>query len=159
MAYAFFTRPVTALKTALRPLRQIKNLPVVSLLLVLGCASVPEINQVPAVVLGEPSFFPTIAAHTDAPIVGGNRVSLLFNGDEIFPTMLEAIRSARKSITYAQYLYQDGPIAYQLAEAFAERCRAGVQVKILLDSHGGSEIPGDIPDLWRKSGCQLKWFR
>jgi cardiolipin synthase len=144
---------------AIGRLRKTKKLVVTALLLSVGCASVPEINQVPGVVLGEPSFFPTIAAHTDAPILGGNRVELLFNGEQIFPAMLQAIRSARKSITYAQYLYEGGPIAYELAEAFAERCRAGVQVKILLDSHGGSEIPGDIPDLWRKSGCQLKWFR
>lgn len=129
------------------------------LLFSFGCASVPDINKVPGIVLGEPSFFPTIAAHTDAPILTGNRVELLFNGEEIFPAMLQAIRGARRSITYAQYLYKGVAIAYELAEAFAERCRAGVQVKILIDDHGGSETPEDIPDLWRKSGCQMKWFR
>jgi cardiolipin synthase A/B len=128
------------------------------LLLVSGCASVTPINDVPNIVLGEPSFYPTLAAHTDASIIAGNRVELLFNGDQIFPAMLQAIRSARKSITYAQYLYEDGAIAYEIAEAFAERCRAGVQVKILLDSLGGGNIPKDIPDLWKKSGCQLEWF-
>ena len=129
------------------------------LLVGLGCASVPEINKIPSIVLGEPSFFPTISAHADAPIMGGNRVELLFNGEEIFPAMLEAIRGARESITYAQYLYKGGAIAYELAEAFAERCRAGVQVKILIDDHGGSEMPEDIPELWRQSGCQMEWFR
>jgi cardiolipin synthase len=73
--------------------------------------------------------------------------------------MLKAIRGARKSITYAQYLYQDGAIAYELAEAFAERCRAGLTVKLLLDSHGGSKIPEDIPQLLTDAGCQLEWFR
>jgi cardiolipin synthase len=136
-----------------------KRLLVLYLLLSTGCAGVPEINKVTGVVLGEPSFFPTIEAHTDAPIIGGNRVELLFDGEQIFPAMLETIRSARKSITYAQYLYQEGPIAYQLAEAFAERCRAGVQVKILIDDHGGGEMPEDIAELWRKSGCDLRWFR
>lgn len=129
------------------------------LLLGLGCASVPEINKFPNIVLGEPSFFPTISAHTDAPIIGGNRVELLFNGEEIFPAMLEGIRSARKSITYLQYLYKGGDIAFELAQAFAERCRAGVQVNILIDDHGGSEMPAEIPELWRESGCQMKWFR
>lgn len=100
-----------------------------------------------------------MAGHTDAPIVAGNRVDLLFNGEEIFPAMLQAIRGARKSITYAQYLYKGGAIAYELAEAFAERCRAGVQVKILIDDHGGSEMPEDIPGLWKRSGCHLEWFR
>lgn len=124
-----------------------------------SCAWVPEIKQLPNVALGEPSFYPTIAAHTDAPIVAGNRVQLLFNGDEIFPAMLSAIRNARRSITYAQYLYEDGKVAYEIAQAFAERCRAGVVVKLLIDSHGGGKMPKEIPQLWAQSGCDLQWFR
>jgi cardiolipin synthase len=135
-----------------------KRLSVV-LLLIWGCAGVTPINRIPAVVLGEPSFFPTIAAHTDAPILAGNRVEILLNGDQTFPAMLQAIRSARKSITYAQYLYQDGAIAYEFAEAFAERCRAGIEVNLLIDSHGGSKIAPDIPDLLVKAGCRFEWFR
>jgi cardiolipin synthase A/B len=138
-------------------MKNVKYLFLVSLLLS-GCAGVTPINDMPNIVLGEPSFYPTLAAHTDASIIAGNRVELLFNGDQIFPAMLEAIRSARKSITYAQYLYEDGAIAHEIAEAFAERCRAGVQVKILLDSLGAGNIPQDIPDLWKQSGCQLEWF-
>jgi cardiolipin synthase A/B len=129
------------------------------LLVPLGCAGVTPINEIPNVVLGEPSFFPTIAAHTDAPIIGGNQVEVLLNGDETFPAMLKAIRSARRSITYAQYLYQDGAIAYELAEAFAERCRAGLRVHLLIDSHGGGKMPKDIPELWEEAGCKLEWFR
>jgi cardiolipin synthase len=125
----------------------------------LGCAAVPKIERIPGVVLGEPSFFPTIAGHTDAPILGGNKIELLFNGDQIFPAMLEAIRSARKSITYAQYVFEDGEIAQEFAAAFAERCRAGVVVKILIDSHGGGKMPAAIPELWKNSGCQMEWFR
>jgi cardiolipin synthase len=132
---------------------------ILALVLSLGCASVPEIHDIPPLLLSEPSFFPTIAAHTDAPIMEGNRVDLLFNGEQIFPRMLRAIRAARKSITYAQYLYKGGQIAHELAEAFAERCKAGVQVKLLIDDHGGSEMPKEIPVLWRESGCDLRWFR
>ena len=128
------------------------------LLLLCGCASVTPINDLPNIELGVQGFYPTIAAHTDASIMSGNRVELLFNGDQIFPAMLEAIRSAQKSITYQQYLYEDGAIAHEMADAFAERCRAGVQVKILLDSLGSNNLPQDIPDLWKKSGCQLEWF-
>jgi len=135
-----------------------KKLNCLFLALLWGCANLTPINDMPNIVLGEPSFYPTLAAHTDASIIAGNRVDLLLNGDQIFPAMLQAIRSARKSITYAQYLYEDGAIAYEIAEAFAERCRAGVEVKILLDSLGSGNIPKDIPDLWKKSGCQLEWF-
>jgi cardiolipin synthase A/B len=131
----------------------------VVLLLIWGCAGVIPINQISPIVLGEPSFFPTIAAHTDAPILAGNRVEILLNGEQTFPAMLEAIRSARKTINYAQYLYQDGAIAYEFAEAFAERCRAGIEVNLLIDSHGGSKIPPDLFDLLVKAGCRFEWFR
>jgi cardiolipin synthase len=108
--------------------------------------------------LGEPSFFPTIEAHTDAPIIGGNRVDILLNGDETFPPMLRDIKGATRTITFAQYLYEDGSIAYELAQAFAERCRAGVVVNILLDSHG-TNTPAEIPDMMRDAGCQVELFR
>jgi cardiolipin synthase len=123
-----------------------------------GCANLTRINDLPNIALGEASFYPTIAAHTDASVVAGNRVELLFNGDQIFPAMLKAIRGARKSITYQQYLFEDGAIAHEIAEAFAERCRAGVEVKILLDSLGSGNLGKDIPGLWKDAGCQLEWF-
>lgn len=130
-----------------------------TLMLLLGCAGPTPITKIDPMIVGEATFFPTIAAHTDAPIMGGNKIDVLLNGEQTFPAMLKAIRGARKSITYAQYLYQDGAIAYELAEAFAERCRAGLTVKLLLDSHGGGKIPEDIPQLLTDSGCQLEWFR
>ena len=130
-----------------------------TLMLLLGCAGPTPITKIDPMIVGEATFFPTIAAHTDAPIIGGNKIDVLLNGEQTFPAMLKAIRGARKSITYAQYLYQDGAIAYELAEAFAERCRAGLSVILLLDSHGGGKIPEDIPQLLTDSGCQLEWFR
>jgi cardiolipin synthase len=130
-----------------------------TLMLLLGCAGPTPVTKIDPMIVGEATFFPTIAAHTDAPILGGNKIDVLLNGEQTFPAMLKAIRGARKSITYAQYLYQNGAIAYELAEAFAERCRAGLTVKLLLDSHGGGKIPEDIPQLLTDAGCQLEWFR
>jgi cardiolipin synthase A/B len=124
-----------------------------------GCARVLPVYRVPPIVVGEPAFFPTIEAYTDAPIVGGNRIQLLFNGDETFPAMLRDIKTAKSTITFAQYLYEDGAIAYELAEAFSERCRAGVQVHILIDSQGSGKIPDEIPAIMRDGGCHVEFFR
>src|SRR5512145_386429 len=105
-------------------------------LLFLGCAKVVPIYKIPDLKVGEPSFFPTIEAHTDALIVGGNRIDILLNGDETFPVLLEEIKKAKRTITFAQYLFEDGAVANDLARALADRCRAGVEGQILLDSHG-----------------------
>ena len=124
-----------------------------------GCARVYPHVELPSLTLGEPSFFPTLEAYAAAPIVGGNRADLLFNGEQIFPAMLEAIRGAQYTITYAQYFYEDGPISRDLAEAMAERCRAGIGVNVLLDAFGTLSMPKEYSDAMSRSGCHVAWFR
>ena len=104
----------------------------------------------PALQLGEPSFFPTLEAYASAPITPRNEVKVLLNGEEIFPAMIEAIRSARTSITYAQYYFEHGSVARDMIEALAERCRAGVGASVLLDSFGALDMPDEYID--RKIG-------
>ena len=128
------------------------------LLLVASCGKVRPVYEIPDIALNESSFFPTIEAHTDAPILAGNRIDILLNGNETFPVMLQEIKKAKHTITFAQYLYEDGALAYDLAKAFAERCRAGVQGNILLDSHG-TDTPDEIPAMMREAGCDIQYFR
>ena len=124
-----------------------------------GCARVQPHVALPSLTLGEPSFFPTLEAYAGAPIVGGNTVEILLNGEHIFPAVLASIRAAQRTITYAQYYYEDGPVARDIAEALAERCRAGVGVNVLLDAFGSLAIPGEYLELMRVSGCHVVWFR
>jgi cardiolipin synthase len=128
-------------------------------LAVSACSNVPVHRELPPLNLGEPSFFPTIEAHAQAPIVGGNRLKLLLNGEEIYPAVLGAIRGAKSTITYAQYSYEDGPIARDFAEAMADRCRAGVRGHVLLDSVGTISMPREYVDLMSKAGCEVVSFR
>jgi cardiolipin synthase len=123
-----------------------------------GCGKVPEVSKIPPITLGEESFFPTIEAYTDAPILSGNKIEILLNGDETFPAMLRDIKTAKRTINFAQYLWETGPIANQLAEAFAERCRDGVETNILLDDHG-TKTDKELLDVMRDAGCHVERFR
>ena len=124
-----------------------------------GCAKILSVKEIPDIALGEALFFPTLEAHTDAPIVSGNRIELLLNGDETFPIMLRDVRRATSTINFAQYVYEDGSIARDLAAAFAERCRAGVKVNILLDSRGANDVPRAIIATMKDAGCRVEYFR
>src|SRR5690242_10189770 len=124
-----------------------------------GCTAVRPHISLPDVLLGEPSFFPTLEAYAGSPIVAGNKVELLLNGNAIFPSLIADIRSAQRTITYAQYYYEDGPVALEVAEALAERCRAGVGGNVLLDAFGSLNIPTEYLDLMQRSGCHVAWFR
>jgi cardiolipin synthase len=129
------------------------------LALLAGCARVRPHISLPDIALGEPSFFPTLEAYAQTPILSGNRVDLLLNGEQIFPAMVTAIRSARQTITYEQYYYEDGPVAREIAEALAERCRAGVGVNVLLDAFGSLSMPDEYRAVMRDSGCHVETFR
>jgi len=136
-----------------------KLISLIAVLALLGCAKVLAVRKIPEVSVGDAAFFRTIQAHTGAPIVAGNRVEVLLNGDETFPRMLRDIESAKSTITFAQYLYEDGPIAHELAQAFAERCRVGVKADILLDRHGSGKVPAAIIRTMKDAGCHVEYFR
>jgi cardiolipin synthase len=105
-----------------------------------------------------PAFLDSMEGSTGVPLMGGNLVTILNNGDEFYPSMLEAIRSARRSITIEAYIYWRGEIGLEFAEAIAERARAGVAVKLLLDTVGSATIGYEILDTLARGGCQLAWF-
>jgi cardiolipin synthase A/B len=139
--------------------RWIPWLGVALLVVATGCARVNNHVSLPALSLGEPSFFPTLEAYASSPIVAGNAVQLLLNGEEIFPALLDGIRSARQTISYAQYFYEDGPVARDIAEALAERCRAGVGANVLLDAFGSLSMPAEYAELMERAGCHVAYFR
>jgi cardiolipin synthase len=114
---------------------------------------------VPPLALGLSDFHATMEAYGQAPIVGGNRVDILLNGEQIFPVMLDAIHGARASITYAQYTFEEGPVAREVAAALAERCRAGVKVHVLLDGVGSLATPPEYPESMTRAGCHVATFR
>lgn len=92
------------------------------------------------------------------PILPGNRFEALHNGDQIFPPMLEAIRSARQSITFETYIYWSGDIGRAFASALAERARAGVPVRVLLDWVGSAKMDEDVLAEMKSAGVQVRQF-
>jgi cardiolipin synthase len=93
-------------------------------LLVLGGGCTNHVQphfMLPALQMGEPTFQATLVAYTGAAVVPGNRVDVLLNGEEIFPAKLTAIRAARRTITYAQYVFEEGAHAAETAQALADR--------------------------------------
>jgi cardiolipin synthase len=94
----------------------------------------------------------------DTPFVASNKVDTLVNGDQIFPAMLEAIRSAKKTITLETYIWSKGKICDEFKEAVSEKARAGVKVQILVDGMGSIKLKQkDIDDL-HQSGVELVKF-
>lgn len=93
------------------------------------------------------------------PFTEGNSISVLRNGDEIFPAMLAAIRAAESTVDLMTFVYWQGDIAVEFAEAMSDRARAGVRVRLLIDALGGRLIDKDLVDEMDEAGVQVEWFR
>lgn len=97
-------------------------------------------------------------------LLNGNRFEALLNGDEIFPSMLESISGAKRSITFETYIYWSGSIGKKFADALAERSRAGVKVHVLLDWAGSSKMDQAQLSEMKQAGVQVvrfhkpKWY-
>ena len=70
------------------------------------------------------------------PLIGGNRIQPLVNGDEAFPAMLAAIESAKTSVSLATYIFDNDPAGRRFAEALGRAVARDVQVRVLIDDAG-----------------------
>ena len=93
------------------------------------------------------------------PATEGNHITVLRNGDRIFPAMLDAIRSADRTIDMLTFVYWKGDIAAEFAHALAERARAGVRVRLLLDAIGARHLDKPLVQEMQDAGVRVEWFR
>jgi len=105
-----------------------------------------------------PDFERALGSLLGPGIVGGNAVTELLNGDQIFPPMLAAIQGAKKSITFETYIYWSGDIGKQFADALSERARAGVKVHVLLDWVGSAKIEESYLSEMKAAGVLIEKF-
>ena len=92
------------------------------------------------------------------PIVEGNKVDTLLNGDQIFPAMLSAIRSAKTTITFETYIYWSGTIGPEFVDALVERAGAGVRVHVLLDWVGSVKMQESLLHAMERGGVEVRRF-
>ena len=92
-----------------------------------------------------------------ADAIHGNAVKLLIDAGENYPAWLEAIRGAQRCILFEMYIVDDDPTGHAFAEALAERARAGVTVKVLVDWLGGRQGLRAWKVL-QNSGAELRVF-
>jgi len=124
-----------------------------------GCTGIPPHLELPTLDIKQPAFAATLGAYTGTTVVGGNRVEILLNGAEIFPAKLALIRGARRTINYAQYVFEGGQPAEDVAAALAERCRAGIKVNVLLDAVGALAMPRALREEMSSAGCRVESYR
>jgi cardiolipin synthase len=109
--------------------------------------------------VADPQFRREMGVLLGPAILHGNHVTDLENGDEIFPAMLEGIRSAKKTITFETYIYWSGEVGKKFADALSERARAGVDVNVTIDWAGSVSMDKSLLAQMKDAGVHVERYR
>ena len=99
-----------------------------------------------------------VGCSTDRPLVRGNRLQPLIDGDQAYPAMLAAIDEARQSITLVTYLFDIDEAGMQFVGALTRAVERNVEVRVLVDAVGVRYSPRPAPALLRSRGVQAAAF-
>jgi cardiolipin synthase len=115
----------------------------------------------PRLRLAEPAsieeLIPSLAGLSLGSAVAGNSVEVFENG-AFFDALVDEIGSARRSVHFESFLWQEGVLGARVAEALALKAAAGVAVRILLDATGSRKMGKGAERLLRDAGCKLVKF-
>ena len=128
-------------------------------LLLVSCVSTrlqPVLDSPPPVTTR--AFAEAMATTGKTPWTEGNSISTHVNGDEFYPVMLEAVRGARRSITFESFVNMRSTPVSQFSLAFAERARVGVKVHLILDAFGSKHFGDDFLDHMRAAGVEIEFY-
>jgi cardiolipin synthase len=99
-----------------------------------------------------------VANLTGSPIVPGNAVQVLQNGDQFFPPLLDDIARARQSIHLETYVWWKGEICERVANALADAARRGVEVRVTLDATGSHRGDDKLYDRMKAAGVKIALY-
>lgn len=95
---------------------------------------------------------------TRRPLLHGNRVEPLLNGDQAYPAMIQAIDSAARSITLSTYIFDNDRAGQLFLDALQRAMARGVAVRVLIDDVGARYSWPAMPRLLRRAGIPCGMF-
>jgi cardiolipin synthase len=108
---------------------------------------------------GSDEFLNAVSRFLNVPILRGGTAQILQNGCRFYPALLDAIRGAERSVNFQVYIFATDRVGRRFVDAFEERARAGVDVRVLLDGFGSWRFGKKEEERLRKAGVKLQFFR
>lgn len=100
---------------------------------------------------------PSLAGLSLSTAIPGNAVDILENAD-FYDELVDRIHAAQRSVHFETFLWETGQLERRIAEALAERARAGLKVRVLLDGTGSSKIGKEALQSMKDAGCKVAFF-
>jgi cardiolipin synthase len=114
-------------------------------------SSVPQVDSA--------EFATALAAIVGAPVEHGGDITVLNNGDQFRPALLQSINQAKHSINFSVYIWASGALSDEVLGALEKKQREGVAVRILLDGVGSIKVPDKDFEGLIAAGGKVQKFR
>ena len=95
---------------------------------------------------------------TRMPLVPGNLIEPLHNGEETYPAMLAAIEKAERTVTFESYIFDCDDTGWKFIEAVRAAAARGVHVHVLVDGIGAVGSCSRMGRRLIKSGAKVAAF-
>ncbi len=90
--------------------------------------------------------------------VAGQQLTLFEESPPLIAAMLEDIGAAEQRVWMESYIFADDASGQAVADALAQRARAGVDVRLMVDAWGSFSTPRSLFDGMRAAGVQVHLF-
>ena len=87
-----------------------------------------------------------------------HQLTLLKNGEALFPAMVEAVDAARSEVLLETYIFEFEGSVIPVAEALERAAARGVKVCVVVDGVGTGELPAAWQQRWRAAGVRWRVF-
>ena len=99
-----------------------------------------------------------VGAITGRPLLPGNRVAPLFNGEQAYPAMLGAIDAAERSVTLSTFIFDNDRVGAWFIDALRRAVERHIEVRVLIDDVGVHYTWPTVVGKLRRAGVRVAPF-
>lgn len=92
------------------------------------------------------------------PLLAGNQIVPLQDGDQAFPAMIQAIEDANKSVSLGTYIFDNDSVGRQFLDALKRAVSRKVEVRVLVDDMGARYSWPTMLHALRRAGIPCNTF-
>lgn len=106
----------------------------------------------------EPRFALAVATLSNSVFTAGRCTDCWLEADAIYAARIAAIEKAQYSINFETFFMTPGRRADEFAEAICDRALAGVEVQMIVDSHGSKKLSKRYWQKLKQAGVDVRFF-
>lgn len=91
--------------------------------------------------------------------LAGNRLKLLFNGQDYFPALIKAIAGAKHEVYLESYLFEADSVGTAVMAALMDAAGRGARVQLHIDGFGAGKLSRQWQERLEAAGVRLLFFR